>query len=296
MLGREVFRDVSRALSRQGSVNEFRKFLATRPPVAVLRSNSRLFVTNTKPTRQDDDDDDDEELKEILARKKPVEEKKTPPHLKGFSDFVAELGGWYPFLGLLSAALVSKEIYHLGPEFLYGVLSSGVFFGGYVLAVDPAKEWARDAIQEDQQDWESVWKLYAAIQTEQIAMHKATISLVDLLKQVNHHRKQSAVIEKKYLANKAKHDARAAVLQQLEAYLQKERAVEKASSGALAKETRDYVRQVWSKPDPALKEEAFQYALDNLFDPKPQASNRNQLARRFYYKYLDQQRQKAKTA
>jgi len=238
------------------------------------QKKSRSFFTSTVARAADvavtQKDKKEEEIYEQVPwvdEHAPV----TPEHQRSIPEFIKETGGgWFPFLAFFTVISLSKEwmFFHMGDFTLYAV--NAVVWGGlYFLTADAIEEYGEQLKNEDHQRDGNMWELLTLSLRERIAIHKADIATEDFVKDLAHHWKASEIESARYGSLKAKHDARNEILAQLEAIARKEKAVQAAGTKVVAGALREHVRQQWATPDPRLKEQAFNLALNNLFSPQP---------------------------
>jgi len=234
-------------------------------------SKKRFFVSRTTPVRAAADSTvakkQDEEIIEQVPWLEP-EETHTPEHLRSVPEFIKELG-WLPFLGFLAAAGFSKEILLWGPNVIYYL----TFFLGastlWLTVTDTITEFVDSERTKEIQQTQNSWELLTTALAERVAIHKADIATEVYVKDLVHHWKASEIEAAKYSAIKAKHDARNEILAQLEGIARKEKAVQSAGTKVIASALREHVREVWTAPDPKLKEQALNLAINNLLNPQP---------------------------
>jgi len=237
-------------------------------------SKKRLFFSRTKPahaaadsTVAKKDDKKEEEIIEQIPWLEP-EDPQVPEHQRSIPEFIKEWG-WTPFLGLLITAGFSKEILLLGPNVVYYVTFFIMFGTIYLGATDFVNEYVDEERKREIQRYQNAWELLYTSLGERVSIHKADIATEAFVKDLVHHWKASEIEAAKYSAIKAKHDSRNEIVAQLEAIARKEKAVQSAGTKVVASALREHVREIWSAPDPKLKEQALKLAIDNLLNPQP---------------------------
>jgi len=212
-------------------------------------------------------DKKEEEIIEQIPWLEP-EETQVPEHQRSLPEFIKEWG-WTPFLALFLTAAVSKEILLWGPNIVYYfsfLIGTGTI---YLSATDFVLETVEEERKKEILRYQNAWELLYASLAERVSIHKADIATEAFVKDLVHHWKASEIEAAKYSAIKAKHDARNEIVAQLEAIARKEKAVQSAGTKVVATALREHVREIWSAPDPKLKEQALKLAIDNLLNPQP---------------------------
>jgi hypothetical protein len=234
------------------------------------KKRSRLFFTQSNPVRADVVTQKKQKEEEIVEQVPWVEaeEPAVPEHQRSIPEFIKELG-WLPFGFLLGTALVSKELWLIGPgTILWGhIIGTSALF--YFMLADAVEEYYKKSVAAEIAQYQNSWDLLVLSLKERIAIHKADIATEEFVKDLAKHWKASEIEAAKYGSLKAKHDARNEIVAQLEAIARKEKAVQAAGTKVVASALRSHVRQQWAAPDKKLKDEAFNLALNNLFTPQP---------------------------
>lgn len=198
--------------------------------------------------------------------------------------------GMYPFVGLATTALVSKEVLILSEETLVAVNFAGFCLAAYIATGSKL----HDAFEAERQ--ENIARIQAATDfrvkliAAEMDQWNATKNTADAVKGVV---AQNADADKDYVvavARKKKQDAVLKAQTALDAIVKAEAFERAEAQGALVVDAANYVRAAFVKASKEQKQLALKDAIDNIGDGSKQSPMDKDPVKQLFMEYIKNQK------
>jgi hypothetical protein len=188
-----------------------------------------------------------------------VEEKKE----ETLSDIIGSYG-WYPFLGLGTFALLSKEIYIIDAQTMilgnFLILSFATYVG-FADKMSASIDAENKAFIEKN---EAKWEFGVALQKELIESEKNWITRVPVIEKVKDEYNKSTVALYKAKSKQLEISLANATLKKLNAIVTQEREEARLKAEALSQESAAYAREMMANATKAQKDQSVALAIKDI--------------------------------